>query len=144
MNQFFLPLLPALALTLQAATIQAAQEPLPRSLYQMSTRTGMPNLAENLRYAVVREQRCLGLSELATAFWMLQDVSLQDCVLALKHTTPDKSFYTLKCSGGHGTTGNAVWQREADQLTGTMNVRLGAKNMTFYQRIVATKLRPCD
>ncbi|QAZ39490.1 hypothetical protein C1M51_08625 [Methylibium sp. Pch-M] len=112
----------------------------PRRLYEVSTETGMPHLEENLRYAVRSEQRCLAADDLSTVFWMLQDVSLQDCTL-------DKlsdDAYRLRCSGGHGTTGDARWQFGTDgALVGRMNVRLGGKNMTFFQRVTATPVGPC-
>ena len=55
-----------------------ATEPSPR-LYEVTTETGMPHLEENLRYATRVERTCTDPRELATAFWMLRDVSLQDC-----------------------------------------------------------------
>ncbi|WP_421887894.1 hypothetical protein [Methylibium sp.] len=125
-----------------AADIDAHATPdaAPRRLYDLRTETGMPHLDENLRYAVRREQRCLAPDDLSTVFWMLQDVSLQDCTL-------DKlsdDAYQLRCSGGHGTTGDARWQFGADGgLVGRMNVRLGGKNMTFFQRVTATPVGPC-
>jgi hypothetical protein len=48
-------------------------------LYEVITETGMPHLEENLRYATRIER--MDPSDLATAFWMLRDVSLQDCKL---------------------------------------------------------------
>ncbi|ABM96703.1 hypothetical protein [Methylibium petroleiphilum] len=116
------------------------REATPRRLYDVSTETGMPHLDENLRYAVRREQRCLAVADRATVFWMLQDVSLQDCRLE----PLDDATYRLACHGGHGTTGDARWQSDArDRWTGTLNVRLGGKNMTFFQRVTATPVGEC-
>ena len=105
--------------------------------YEVTTETGMPHLEENLRYAVVRETRCLDSRDLSSAFWMLKHESLQDCRLEKAPDRGDTATYTLVCTGGHGTTGNAVWQLGTDQLSGTLNVKLGGKNMTFYQRVLA-------
>ncbi len=113
-------------------------------LYEMTTATGMPNLEENLRYAVVTEQKCLSTDDLSDAFWMLKDVSLQDCRLVKANGEErNATLYLLRCDGGHGTTGDARWQFGSDIIAGTLNVRLGGKNMTFYQRITARPLGAC-
>ena len=109
-------------------------------LYEMTTETGMPHLEENLRYATVTVQRCLDLRDLSTEFWMLREVSLQDCRLVKTDESAEAATYLLQCHGGHGTTGSATWQLGSAAIAGTMNVRLGGKNMTFYQRITARPL----
>ena len=107
-------------------------------LYEVVTETDMPHLEENLRYAVRREQQCLDRDDLSSAFWMLGHVSLQDCHLLKAAEDAESATYRLRCDGGHGTTGEARWQFEPGRMTGTLRVRLGGKNMTFYQRITAT------
>jgi hypothetical protein len=102
------------------------------------TETDMPHLEENLRYAVRRERQCLDRDDLSKAFWMLGHVSLQDCKLVKAGQDAASATYQLQCDGGHGTTGQAQWQFEPDRITGTLRVRLGGKNMTFYQRMTAT------
>ena len=59
--------------------------------------------------------------------------------------TLKRTFATalLICEGGHGTTGTAQWHLGADKIRGTLNVKLGGKNMTFYQRITAKPLGKC-
>jgi len=106
-------------------------------LYDITTETGMPHLEESLRYATVRQRRCLDPADLSRAFWMLDDVSLRDCRLERKAQAQDGARYDLRCDGGHGTTGSAQWQIEPEQLSGKLDVKLGGKNMTFYQRVVA-------
>ncbi|MBA3625751.1 MAG: hypothetical protein H0W48_15165, partial [Methylibium sp.] len=39
--------------------------------------------------------------------------------------------------------GEARWQFEPNGITGTLNVRLGGKNMTFFQRITAKPIGEC-
>ena len=122
----------------------AAPQALPVMMYEVVTETGMPHLEENLRYAVRNERRCIDPQELSTAFWMLGEVSLQDCKLAKSGSdAADSASYLLQCSGGYGTSGGAQWQLEPDRITGMFKVRLGAKNMTFYQRIVARPIGAC-
>lgn len=103
----------------------------------------MPHLEENLRYATRVERRCTDLQELMTSFWMLGHVSLQDCELVEASEDPEGALFQLKCSGGHGTTGSARWQFSPSGASGTLQVRLGGKNMTFYQRITAKPLGKC-
>ena len=121
----------------------AAQVPGAR-LFEIVTETGMPHLEWNLRHAVVTELRCVTRSELASTFWMLRDVSLQDCRLDAQHVASDEQAdYTLVCTGGHGTSGSARWTFEGDRATGQLDVRLGGKNMTFWQRITARAVSAC-
>jgi hypothetical protein len=135
---------PILAELLFGLPIVWAEGPVPR-LYEVITETGMPHLEENLRYATRIEHRCMVPRDLATAFWMLRDVSLQDCQLVKVSEEPAvSSLYQLKCSGGHGTTRVARWQFSSSTVSGTLQVRLGGKNMTFYQRITAKPLGKCE
>jgi len=99
-------------------------------LYDVVIETGMPNLEDNLRYTTTREERCLSEEDLATVFPILKHPSLAGCAL-------DKVTYVLACEGNHGTTGRATWRREAKILHGTLDVKLGGKNMTLYQRVTA-------
>ena len=89
---------------LSAVALQTAS---PR-LYEVTTETGMPHLEGNLRHATVTEKRCLDTQDLSGAFWMLKDVSLQDCELVKTAESTDAAAYLLQCSGGHRTTGNAT------------------------------------
>lgn len=113
-------------------------------LYEITTETGMPHLEANLRYAVVQERRCMSRGDLSQAFWMLQDVSLQDCRLIKAMEEADEATYRLQCEGGHGTSGDARWRFEGDAIAGTLKVRLGGKNMTFFQRITGRPIGDCD
>jgi hypothetical protein len=113
-------------------------------LYRLTVETGMPHLEENLRYATVDETRCLTRADLATVFPVLTHPALQDCALRLQSEDDDSVTYVLACTGSHGTTGSAHWEVGAHQLHGTLNVRLGGKNMTFYQRVTAIEAGSCD
>jgi hypothetical protein len=124
----------------------AASDGAPSSpvLYEVVTETGMPHLEENLRYTTTREQRCLNRSELLHSFPVLQHESLQDCSLERLRTSGDAGSMRLLCTGAHGTTGSAQWRFGERSIVGLLNVKLGGKNMTFYQRITATPLGECD
>lgn len=120
-----------------------AGDVMPPQLYELVTETVMPHLEENLRYATTREQRCLGRHELWSAFPVLQQPALKDCRLDQTSRREDALSYALVCEGGHGTTGHATWQLGSTQSTGTLHVKLGGKNMTFYQRVTARALGAC-
>ena len=123
---------------------QEVTKPLPgQHLYEVTTETGMPHLEESLRYAVVKERSCLDSRDLSRAFWMLEDVSLQDCRLIKTSQTESSARYDLRCDGGHGTSGSARWEIGPERLRGTLDVKLGGKNMTFYQRVVARAVEEC-
>ncbi|MBS0448859.1 MAG: hypothetical protein JSR59_23290 [Proteobacteria bacterium] len=113
-------------------------------LYDLVVETGMPHLEENLRYAVTRERRCVDPRDLGRMFPVLDHVALQDCRLVPASQADDHATYTLACSGGHGTTGEARWQFDEHALAGTLDVRFGGKNMTFYQRISGRMLGRCE
>jgi hypothetical protein len=120
-----------------------ASEAMPSQLYELTTETGMPHLEENLRYTTRREKVCLVHQSLSAAFPILEHPALRDCKLEDETKRSDAVYYTLVCSGGHGTTGQAVWHFEQGRFRGTLNIKLGGKNMTFYQRITAVPRGAC-
>jgi len=116
---------------------------MPAGFYEVITETGMPHLEENLRYAVTRENRCLANEDLAAAFPILGHASLADCKLQYGSRNGDVVSYLLACDGGHGTSGSASWRMGEHLIVGTLNVKLGGKNMTFFQRVTARPLGQC-
>jgi hypothetical protein len=113
-------------------------------LYDVTTETGMPHLDEALRYATTRGRRCMDTQDLSRAFPILQDVSLQDCRLALRSQRADSATYALQCSNGHGTSGEARWRFDDVRIAGTLDVKLGGKNMTFHQRVTGRVIGTCS
>ena len=113
------------------------------TMYELTLETGMPHLEENLRYATTHERRCSTLNSLFTAFPILDHPALKGCQLKDPAHHEDLVTYVLACDGGHGTTGQAVWRIGANRVRGTLNVKLGGKNMTFYQRITAVPQGQC-
>ena len=120
-----------------------AAELMTARLYELVTETSMPHLEENLRYTTIREQRCLDQTQLATAFPVLNHVSLKGCSLSDETREQDTIYYELVCAGGNTTKGSAVWQIGEHQISGVLNVKLGGKNLTFYQRVTGKPLGPC-
>lgn len=133
-----------LTLSVLIRSSTGAAETISPQLYEIITETAMPHLEENLRYATTREQRCLERGELRSAFAILQYAALKDCRLDQESRQEDVVSYALVCKGGHGTTGHATWQLGPTQSTGTLNVKLGGKNMTFSQRVTARAQGACS
>jgi hypothetical protein len=112
-------------------------------IYQVQTELGMPHLEENLRYATTHERRCLTQEQLERLFPALDYPSLAGCHLVDKKREGDTVSFALACAAGHGTTGNVVWKMGHYKATGTLNVKLGGKNMTFFERVTARPLGTC-
>jgi hypothetical protein len=117
---------------------------MPSRLYELTVETALPHLEESLRYATTREQRCLARNELWSAFPILQHTALKGCKLDQQTRDEDAVSFLLDCGGSNGTTGHATWRIGPNQLSGTLYVKLGGKNMTFYQRVNARGLAECE
>jgi len=131
-----------LAIGAAGAPVQGADAP-PIRLYEITTEIGMPHLEENLRYATTHEERCLSEEQLFVRFPILNHVALRDCKLDPEDRDAAHASYRLACTGGHGTTGTAVWWLDEAHLRGRLDVKLGGKNMTFYQSVTARPLGAC-
>jgi hypothetical protein len=125
------------------ATLAGASQSMPPGLYEVTTETSMPNLEENLRYTTTHERRCLTHEDLAGAFPVLSHPALKGCSLGRESREGDVVSYALICEGGHGTTGDARWDLGERRIAGTLRVKLGGKNMTFHQRVVAIPVGEC-
>jgi hypothetical protein len=105
-------------------------------LYEITARTVMPNLEENLRYATTREQRCMDLEDWDSWFPILRHPSLEGCHLDER--------YRLVCANPQVATGTARLDGAGERVAGVLEVKMGGKNMTFFQRIEAVRQRACD
>ena len=103
----------------------------------------MPHLEENLRYTATRSERCLTRKELESAFPILDHSSLAGCKLREHSSNEDMIVYALVCERSPETTGKATWRIGEHVIRGTLDVKLGGKNMTFFQRVTATVIGEC-
>ena len=133
----------AFALFLTVLISSAAAQPYPPRLYETTIETGLPHLEENLRYATTRSTMCLGQQQLATAFPVLRHEALKGCRLDPERQSTDAIVFALHCESGSSTSGAALWQLDERGIRGTLDVKLGGKNMTFYQRVTAKPLGAC-
>ena len=113
-------------------------------LYEVVIETGMPNLEENLRYATTKSTQCFNDSELAHSFSALHHDALRGCELERESHLSDGSSYALTCKGSTETHGSATWSVTPERKVGTLRVKLGGKNMTFFQRVSARVLGACE
>jgi hypothetical protein len=113
------------------------------ALYDLTIETGMPHLEENLRYTRTKRRECLTRDRLATAFPVLAHESLRSCRLEAHEMASNGAEYRLICAGSSGTSGRATWSFEEHRSFGTLEIKLGGKNMTFFQRIDAADMGPC-
>lgn len=132
-----------LGLLSSAVAAPASAHPFAPRLYEVATETGLPHLEENLRYATTRSKVCLGRPQLATAFPILHHEALKGCKLDHERSAGSSLTMLLSCDGGSKTTGAAEWQVDELGIRGTLDVKLGGKNMTFYQRISGRPIGAC-
>lgn len=114
------------------------------ALYEITTEVGMPHLEEALRYTITHQKLCLTRDRLHHLFPILSHPALAGCQLGTALRRADSVSYPLVCESHHGTTGAAHWQSGGQRVIGTLDVKLGGKNMTFYQRITAIALGACS
>jgi hypothetical protein len=122
-------------IALAAATASASGEALVPGTYDITARTVMPNLEENLRYATTRERRCLHSHDLTSVFPILRHPSLEGCKLGID--------YALTCASPQVATGNARFDTAPGRITGSLEIKMGGKNMTFSERIEAVRHGDC-
>jgi hypothetical protein len=102
----------------------------------------MPNLENNLRYLTTHEKRCLTTAELHRFFPVLDHPALAGCHLGVAVPREVSVVYPLVCEA-HGTTGQAIWETNVGRSVGTLNIKLGGMNMTFFQRVTASDRGGC-
>ena len=125
------------------ASAAGGADTFPAQLYDVTTETVMPHLEENLRYTTTHERRCLRHLQLSAAFPILAHPALKGCELTHETHKEDTVSYVLVCTGGPGTSGGAIWRIDESRIRGTLNVKLGGKNMTFSQRVTALPRGAC-
>lgn len=123
-----------------ALASEGTEEP---SLYEVVVQTTMPHLEENLRYTKTTSTQCLTKSALLVTFPVLAEDSFDECKLTSQAHSDTHASYRLVCPTSTGTTGTARWQFNASHFAGTLEVKLGGKNMTFHQRITAKRVGEC-
>jgi hypothetical protein len=116
---------------------------LPPGRYDVTAQMYMPHL-EEMRRIVTHEQYCLRDSDPSGLFPVLHQPALRGCMLDHGEQTADSFEYVLVCETALGATGSARFDHDRGRVIGTINVKMGGKNMTFSQRIEARLSGACD
>lgn len=122
----------------------AAVEAVEPGSYVIIARTVMPHLEENLRYATTRELRCLRSGEPSSMFPILRHPSLAGCTLGNPSRRGSTVRYVLACASPQVATGSARLDEAPRRITGTLEIKMGGKNMSFAQRIEALRQGECE
>ena len=133
----------AAAASLLCAATWASGEAVAPGTYEITAQVVMPHLEENLRYATTRERRCLRNDELASVFPILRHHSLEGCKLGAETRLGGTIRYVLACASPQVATGAARLDAASGRITGTLEIKMGGKNMTFSQRIDAVRHGDC-
>ena len=104
----------------------------------------MPHLEENLRYAITREEKCLSEDELFVRF---PGAASRGAPGLQARSGESRGTASLIPAGlrrrpwDDRRAPSGVWAEH--QLRGRLDVKLGGKNMTFYQTVTALPLGAC-
>jgi len=131
------------AASLLCAAAWASGEAVAPGTYEITAQVVMPHLEENLRYATTRERRCLRGHDLASVFPILRHHSLEGCKLGAETRSGGTTRYVLACASPQVATGAARLDAAPGRITGSLEVKMGGKNMTFSQRIDAVRHGDC-
>lgn len=132
----------ALSAVLLAPFAVAADDTMvPPGLYAVKSQMVMPHLDE-MRRIIKQEQRCV-MDDPAPLFSVLRQDALHGCKFGYPKKTAQSMNYVLVCQTAMVATGNIVVEPQREAFIGTMEIKMGGKNMTFTQRIEATRLGDC-
>jgi len=121
--------------------VRADGKHIPPGRYEIVVSMVMPNLEVNLRNLTKTKEMCI--TSVADMFPILKHPSLAGCELVFQSEAPNQQEYELACSSGNGIGGQATIRTTPDLVRGTLQVRMGGKNMTFGQKSTAKRLDEC-
>jgi hypothetical protein len=110
--------------------------------YAIESNMTMPHL-EEMRRIVARETRCVGAQDVRALFPVMRQPALNGCRFDFPEQAADAVQYVLACESARVATGTLALQARPPKLIGHLEVKMGGKNMTFSQRVVATRQGPC-
>lgn len=139
-----LPAVLSLAGLLPGAAAWAAGAAIQSGAWEITARIEMPHLEESLRYSTTRERRCLGPDDFPSLFPVLRHESLAGCRLGDAGRDGSTGRYRLVCANPQAASGTAVLDLNPGRMAGVLEVKMGGKNMTFTQRVEATRLGECS
>jgi len=136
----------ALPLTLGiTALASAAESPtfeVPAGNYTVTAQMIMPHLDEMRRISTT-EQRCIIDQGPIGLFPVMDQPALRGCNLGFGRFDGTAVTYLLVCQTARVATGTATLHETPSGIAGTVDVKMGGKNMTFSQRIAAVHKGDC-
>ena len=123
---------------------------IPAGEYELIANVVLPNLQDHLTGSETRQKRCLHQQPASDLFPLLKHPSFTGCTL--KNGTSKKQAnnniknynFQLICINNDAATGTASILVEQGQFSAQLNVKMGAKNMTMTQNLVAKKISGCE
>lgn len=110
--------------------------------YDISARMSMPHLDE-MRRIVTQERRCVSDGKPQALFPVLRQPALRGCNFGYGAAEGLEFEYLLVCQSARVASGKVRLTRDHDSIVGRLEVKMGGKNMTFAQRIEATRRADC-
>lgn len=133
----------ALALCVALPGLAGGAEPvLPGGRYVIASRMVLPHL-EEMRRIVEEERACLSGGRVAALFPVFRQPAMTGCTLVPAPADAPAGAYALACEGNNGATGSARVSREGARVTAVLRAKMGGKNMTFSQHVVAVRESDC-
>lgn len=130
----------------QAATATdagaAPTAPFAAGRYRVTSQLLMPHLDE-MRRTSSNSEACLAPSAPEALFPVFAQYALGGCRLGYPKASADGVDYVLVCASARVASGTAHLARGDTAVVGTLAVKMGGKNMTFTQRVVAERMGDC-
>jgi hypothetical protein len=127
-----------------AAIGPAAANPfLTPGLYQVEVRIALPNVQDAAAPVVVT--RCISPADLESgqAFFVLSENPLRNCDLLDYQATDGAASYRIACPGPNRGRALAVFETKVTTYRGSIEMNMGAKNMTMSETQVGKRIGDC-
>jgi len=102
----------------------------------------LPHL-DAMRREVETSQRCVTGPTPRELFSVFDQPALRGCDFAFPRATTQAVEYVLRCQSARVATGTLTLQRAGEDTVGVAAIKMGGKNMTFTQRVVARRVGAC-
>ena len=113
-------------------------------VYEITVKTLLPNLEENLRYTTTVSEQCLSSQDATTLFPVLSHKSFSGCNLVGMPIESKQSQFSLACKNAEAASGTAYITTEHTGFAALLKIKMGGKNMKFSQTVRAHWLKACD
>lgn len=133
----------AATLFVTPGTAQADDLTLAEGRYELASQMQMPHL-EEMRRMVTRETRCIAPNDVRALFPVMRQPALRGCEFGYATRHDARTRLVLVCASARVATGTAELRPAARGLIGHLQIKMGGKNMTFSQRVEATRVGDCD